>query len=156
MKKLARTASLLLIVLTVLGGAAACSNSNRDSQGTPASPPAGDTSPKPAASGDSAEWSLKKFDPPVTISTAIAIRDLDKLRNGDTYEDNPLTRWYKDNLGIVTKYKWLLTDQGDALNQKIRLPLASGSGGEEADGAGRAELYSRGVERCAIQAYARR
>ncbi len=130
MKKLARTATLLLIVLTVLGGAAACSNSNSDSQGTPASPPASplaeDTSPKPAASGDSAEWSLKKFDPPVTISTAIAIRDLDKLRNGDTYEDNPLTRWYQDNLGIKTKYKWLLTDQGDALNQKIRLALASG------------------------------
>ncbi|ANE49120.1 hypothetical protein SY83_22465 [Paenibacillus swuensis] len=72
------------------------------------------------------EWAVKKFDPPVTVTSAIAIRDSDKLRGGDTPENNPITRYFEETNGIKTKWKWLLTDQNDALNQKIRLALASG------------------------------
>lgn len=126
-KGLGKWMSMTLAAAVLLTGAG-CSGKNGNGEAEPS----GSSSPSPtqtatsAPSAEAAPWATKKFDPPVTISSAIAIRDLDKLRGGDTYEDNPLTRWYKDNLGIVTKYKWLLTDQGDALNQKIRLALASG------------------------------
>ncbi len=64
-----------------------------------------------------------KFDPPVTITAALELKPSDKLRNGDTPEDNPVSRWFKDNLGIVTKYKWVVTD---SLETKVRLAMTSG------------------------------
>lgn len=64
-----------------------------------------------------------KFDPPVTITAALQLKPSDKLRNGDTPEDNPISRWFKDNLGIVTKYKWVVTD---SLETKVRLAMTSG------------------------------
>jgi len=64
-----------------------------------------------------------KYDPPVTITAALALKPSDKLRNGDTPEDNPISRWFKDNLGIVTKYKWVVTD---SLETKVRLAMTSG------------------------------
>ncbi len=65
------------------------------------------------------------FDPPVTITTAKALRDNDKLQFGDTPANNPITRWAKEKLGIIQTYKWIVTDQNDALVNKIRLALAS-------------------------------
>ncbi|RXZ82631.1 extracellular solute-binding protein [Paenibacillaceae bacterium] len=67
-----------------------------------------------------------KSDTLVTITGAKALREVDKLRNGDTPEDNPMTRWMADNLNAKFTYKWLLNDQNDALDTKIRLALASG------------------------------
>lgn len=128
MKQVLKTFSLLALAFSMLW-ISACSGNNTSKPQETTTPSASqptETAQASPSSSDDGEWKLKKFDPPVTISTAIAIRDLDKLRNGDTYEDNPLTRWYRDNLGIQTKYQWLLTDQGDALNQKIRLAMASG------------------------------
>ncbi|WP_284645347.1 extracellular solute-binding protein [Paenibacillus silviterrae] len=69
-----------------------------------------------------------RFDPPVVISTAKALKDYDKLKAGDTPENNPITRWAKERLGIVQTNKWLLTGQNEALSTKIKLAL---SGGEE-------------------------
>jgi len=66
------------------------------------------------------------FDPPVTITTAKALRDNDKLQFGDTPADNPITRWAKEKLGIIQTYKWIVTDQNDALVNKVRLALTSG------------------------------
>lgn len=66
------------------------------------------------------------FDPPVTITTAKALRDNDKLQFGDTPSDNPITRWAKEKLGIIQTYKWIVTDRNEALVNKIRLALASG------------------------------
>lgn len=127
MNRTVKTLSLLAAVSLMLW-LAGCSGNQaakpKESETSSSQPSA--TAQESSSSSDAGDWKRKKFDPPVTISTAFAIRDLDKLRNGDTYEDNPLTRWYRDNLGIQTKYQWLLTDQGDALNQKIRLAMASG------------------------------
>lgn len=69
-----------------------------------------------------------KFDPPVVISTAKALRNDDKLKDGDTTEDNPISRWARDRLGIIQTNKWIVTDQNDALTTRIKLAL---SGGEE-------------------------
>ncbi|OXS59341.1 hypothetical protein B1A99_12040 [Cohnella sp. CIP 111063] len=127
MNRFVKTLSLMAAVCLLLWVSACSGNqsSKPENSATPSSQRSG-TAQDGSSAPDDGSWKLKKFDPPVTISTAFAIRDLDKLRNGDTYEDNPLTRWYRDNLGIQTKYQWLLTDQGDALNQKIRLAMASG------------------------------
>jgi putative aldouronate transport system substrate-binding protein len=69
-----------------------------------------------------------KFDPPVVITTAKALRDYDKLKNHDTPENNPITRWAKDRLGIIQQNKWFLTGQNEALSTRIKMAL---SGGEE-------------------------
>ncbi|MDF2961332.1 MAG: hypothetical protein K0S39_3067 [Paenibacillus sp.] len=69
-----------------------------------------------------------KFDPPVVITTAKALRDNDKLKFNDTPENNPITRWAKDRLGIIQKNKWIVTDQNDALATKIKIAI---SGGDE-------------------------
>ncbi|MEF3305395.1 ABC transporter substrate-binding protein [Paenibacillus sp. GYB003] len=69
-----------------------------------------------------------KFDPPVVITTAKALRDYDKLRDGDTTEHNPITRWAKEKLGIIQSNKWIVTDRNEALATRVRLAL---SGGEE-------------------------
>ncbi|MBW7453691.1 extracellular solute-binding protein [Paenibacillus sepulcri] len=71
-------------------------------------------------------YMFKKYEAPVTITSAQALRESDTLLPGDTPEDNPMSRWLRDNMGVTLKYKWLLTDQNDALATKIRLALASG------------------------------
>lgn len=69
---------------------------------------------------------LGKFDPPVVITTAKALRDYDKLKFNDTTENNPITRWAKERLGIIQTNKWIVTDQNDALATRIKLALSSG------------------------------
>lgn len=69
-----------------------------------------------------------KFDPPIVITTAKALRNDHKLKDGDTVEDNPISRWARDRLGIIQTNKWIVTDQNDALTTRIKLAL---SGGEE-------------------------
>jgi len=67
-----------------------------------------------------------RFDPPVVITTAKALRDYDKLKFKDTTENNPITRWAKEKLGVIQTNKWIVTDQNDALATRIRLALSSG------------------------------
>lgn len=69
---------------------------------------------------------FQKYDPPVELTAALVLRETDKLKNGDTVENNPMSRWARDKLGITIKYKWQMSDQNNALTQKIRLALASG------------------------------
>jgi putative aldouronate transport system substrate-binding protein len=63
---------------------------------------------------------------PVTITTAKALRSYDVLRDGDTVDDNPITRWAKERLCIVQTNKWLVVDQNEALTERIRSALAGG------------------------------
>ncbi|MCR8636574.1 extracellular solute-binding protein [Paenibacillus radicis (ex Xue et al. 2023)] len=81
-----------------------------------------------AVSVESKAQKAVKFNPPVVITTAKALRDYDKLKYNDTTENNPITRWAKDRLGIIQKNKWIVTDQNAALATKIKLAL---SGGDE-------------------------
>lgn len=71
----------------------------------------------------------ERYDPPVSISTALVLNDSDlkKLKAPDTIEDNPITRWARDSLGVVQTYKWVLPDEA-ALNNKVKMAIA---GGEE-------------------------
>jgi putative aldouronate transport system substrate-binding protein len=108
----------ILLGMSVLAG---CTNGNDTPTVSPAtSPVATKTTTVVAKEND-----RTKFDPPVTITAAIALKPSDKLRNGDTPENNPISRWFKDTLGIVTKYQWVVTD-ASALETKVRLALTSG------------------------------
>lgn len=64
----------------------------------------------------------------VVVTTARVLNDGDyeKLKNGDTIEDNPITRWARNRLGIVQANKWIVADEA-ALEHKVKLAI----GGEE-------------------------
>ncbi|MDF2814958.1 MAG: hypothetical protein K0Q81_1158 [Paenibacillus sp.] len=65
---------------------------------------------------------------PVVITTAKALRDYDILKSEDTIDNNPITRWARERLGIIQKNKWVLTDQNQAMATRVKLAL---SGNEE-------------------------
>jgi putative aldouronate transport system substrate-binding protein len=64
-----------------------------------------------------------KFDPPITITIAKQQDELaGKYLKGESIDDNVLTRWGKDNLGINIKTSLLGGDAGN-YNTKLRLAL---------------------------------
>ncbi|MFC5702625.1 extracellular solute-binding protein [Cohnella faecalis] len=63
---------------------------------------------------------------PTVISTAKALREYDILRYEDTTENNPITRWARNKLCIVQTNKWMVTDQDNALSDRIRTALSNG------------------------------
>jgi len=66
-----------------------------------------------------------RYDPPVSITTALVLNDseLEKLKAPDTIEDNPITRWARDSLGVIHSYKWVLADEA-ALKNKVKMAIA--------------------------------
>lgn len=83
--------------------------------------------PKPIAS-DAAQKASPPHQPPVVVTTAKVLNDNDlgKLKPPDTIEDNPITRWAKQQLGVIQTYKWIVADEA-ALEKKVKLAL----GGDE-------------------------
>lgn len=61
----------------------------------------------------------------VVVTTAKALRDYDMLRGSDTADNNPVTRWARERLGIVQMNKWILSDQNQGLATRIKLALSS-------------------------------
>ncbi|UKS27650.1 extracellular solute-binding protein [Paenibacillus sp. HWE-109] len=124
MKRYRRTAAILTGITLCMSIIAGCTG-----EGNEASVSASPTnSASPVATGITKTPQSNdrtKFDPPVTISAAITLRPSDKLRFGDTPENNPVTRWLSENLGIVTKFRWVVTDTA-AFETKVRLAMASG------------------------------
>ncbi|MCM3746601.1 extracellular solute-binding protein [Paenibacillus pasadenensis] len=101
---------------------AACSS---DKENTDAS----NETPKPTTEAvkavDHAQQAKIKFDPPVTITTALVQEQLDNaFKTGETIEDNVFTRWMKDNMGIQVKFDFIVGKQTD-FDTKLRLLLAS-------------------------------
>lgn len=66
-----------------------------------------------------------KYDPPVTITTVRGIIANLKFRPGETIDDNVMTRWAEERLGIKVKNLWSVTDTNNAFATKLRLTLAS-------------------------------
>ncbi|QJD82637.1 extracellular solute-binding protein [Cohnella herbarum] len=66
-----------------------------------------------------------KYDPPVIVTTAKALRDYDILRFDDTMENNPITRWAKDRFGVIQVNKWVVSDQNQGLSTRIKLALSN-------------------------------
>ena len=67
---------------------------------------------------------LGKYDPPITISTVFATQPYHEFNEGDSYEDNPWIRAYRDMFGIEIEYAWIVPADQEA--QKINLMIASG------------------------------
>ncbi|MCL6606137.1 MAG: extracellular solute-binding protein [Paenibacillus sp.] len=68
-------------------------------------------------------WDFK-YDPPITITTGIVDENRpNAFKPGESLTDNVHTRWMEDNLGIVTKFDWIVSKFDDA-DTKIRLALA--------------------------------
>ncbi|MBW8349269.1 extracellular solute-binding protein [Bacillus sp. IITD106] len=67
-----------------------------------------------------------KFDPPVTITTGRGLNTGDvKFKNGEDIHNNVHNKWAKEELGIDIKYDWIVADEGDQFNNKIRLSLSA-------------------------------
>lgn len=78
------------------------------------SPPHGETKPI---------WDFT-YDPPITITTAIVDENRpNAFKPGESLTDNVHTRWMEENLGIITKFEWIVNKFEDA-DTKIRLALA--------------------------------
>lgn len=126
MKGQRKLLAVIISILVSMSMVAACSNGANNGDpaevqpSASASPTSSNQEDPPAAPQPN---DRTKFDPPVTITAALQLKPSDKLRNGDTPEDNPISRWFRDNLGIVTKYKWVVTD---SLETKVRLAMTSG------------------------------
>ncbi|MCD9025519.1 hypothetical protein [Cohnella silvisoli] len=63
--------------------------------------------------------------PPVVITKEKALRDNDQLKFNDTIDNNPITRWARNRLGIIQMNKWILSDENQALATRIKLALSS-------------------------------
>ncbi|SFS88444.1 extracellular solute-binding protein [Paenibacillus sp. BC26] len=130
--KLAKGVTLSL-VLGMLPTLAACSDSNNSNQeaannsatktnNQAANNGAAATNEKPAAD----IWNLK-FDPPITITTAVVDDGASRgnaFKPGESMEDNVHTRWMKENMGIDIKFDFIVTKPED-YDTKIRLLLSS-------------------------------
>lgn len=87
----------------------------------------GETAKKSLESGKTKPaWDFK-YDPPITITTAIVDENRpNAFKPGESLTDNVHTRWMEDNLGIITKFDWIVSKFEDA-DTKIRLALAVNS-----------------------------
>ncbi|MGO4497640.1 extracellular solute-binding protein [Paenibacillus sp. 2RAB27] len=124
MKRYRRTVAILTGITLCMSMIAGCTVG--DNEASVSTSPSNTASPIATGNNQSPQSNARtKFDPPVTISAAITLRPSDKLRFGDTPENNPVTRWLSENLGIVTKFQWVVTDTA-AFETKVRLAMASG------------------------------
>lgn len=115
----------LTMLIAMLAGCASTSGTTAPTTAGPATQPSTEA-PTQAPATAPPPNDFTKFDPPVTITTAIALRSSDTLRNGDTPENNPISRWMRDTLGIIIKYKWTVTDADNAMKTRVQLALTSG------------------------------
>ncbi len=71
-------------------------------------------------------WDFE-YDPPITITTTIVDENRpNAFKPGESLTDNVHTRWMEENLGLITKFDWIVSKFEDA-DTKIRLALAVNS-----------------------------
>ncbi|MBB6675053.1 extracellular solute-binding protein [Cohnella nanjingensis] len=128
-----RKKSLLLTLTTLLAvSLTACSGSNSGNGGKDgASSPSATASATASASkseekGDGTGWDGQKYATPITLTTVKGIGTNYFFKTGETIENNVMTKFVHDNLGIDVKYNWVVTDTNDAYKTKLRLMLSSG------------------------------
>ncbi|WP_256761825.1 extracellular solute-binding protein [Cohnella sp. WQ 127256] len=137
----------LSIVIGLLPILAACSSNNKAESASSAKSPSASVSPSATESGKAEEPTdprSQKFDPPVTITTAIlddgAARG-NAFKPGESMEDNANIRWMKENMGINVKFDFIVTKPED-YDTKLRLLLSSGAKLPDAFAAGNDPLQS--------------
>ncbi|MFC5471319.1 extracellular solute-binding protein [Cohnella suwonensis] len=137
----------LSIGIGLLPTLAACSNNNNQESASSANSPSASASPSASESGNAEEPKdpvNQKFDPPVTITTAIVDDGTSRgnaFKPGESMEDNANLRWMKDNMGINVKFDFIVTKPED-YDTKLRLLLPSGGKLPDAFAAGNDPLQS--------------
>lgn len=135
----------LSIAIGLLPTLAACTSGNGNNNNTgnstaATSSPTTDNSNKEEAT----EAWKQKFDPPVTITTAIVDDGTSRgnaFKPGESMEDNANTRWMKENMGIDVKFDFIVTKPED-YDTKLRLLLSSGGKLPDAFAAGNDPLQN--------------
>lgn len=134
----------LSIVIGLLPILAACSNGNNQNTASPTSSPDSPSATEIAKVEEKTELWNNKFDPPVTITTAIVDDGTSRgnaFKPGESMEDNMNIRWMKENMGINVKFDFIVTKPED-YDTKLRLLLSSGAKLPDAFAAGNDPLQN--------------
>jgi putative aldouronate transport system substrate-binding protein len=126
--KLKKTLSIMLSTVLLCIIAVACSNAGNSTSNnlnvnnsTNVSNDAGSDTDDMA---EQIQAGTYRFDPPVTLTTALSTNNTIIFKDGDTMENNFWTKYLKDKMGIDQKAVWSVPD--DQYETKIRLILSSG------------------------------
>lgn len=118
----------LLLTLSFAVAIAACSGGNGNNEPAPSSSAnsGGNNGASEAPSGDNG-FVDGKYTTPITLTTVWGLNENAAIfKEGESIEDNVLSRTIKERLGIEVKYNWVVTNTNDAYKTKLRLMLSSG------------------------------
>ncbi|RIX50505.1 ABC transporter substrate-binding protein [Paenibacillus nanensis] len=118
----------LLLTLSFAVAIAACSGGNGNNEPAPSSSAnsGSNNSASEAPSGDNG-FVDGKYTTPITLTTVWGLNENAAIfKEGESIEDNVLSRTIKERLGIEVKYNWVVTNTNDAYKTKLRLMLSSG------------------------------
>lgn len=135
------TLSLVIGLLPIL---AACSNTNNSNSASPTNSAASPAPTETSKAEEPTELWNHKFDPPVTITTAIVDDGTSRgnaFKPGESMEDNKNLEWMKENMGIDVKFDFIVTKPED-YDTKLRLLLSSGAKLPDAFAAGNDPLQN--------------
>ncbi|NOU63979.1 extracellular solute-binding protein [Paenibacillus sp. LMG 31461] len=72
------------------------------------------------------ELSLGKYKEPITMKIAFSLpNEPSKLAQGDTYEDNPWSRYFEGKTNIKVLHSWQAMGEGNAYRQKVDEAIAA-------------------------------
>jgi putative aldouronate transport system substrate-binding protein len=118
---------LCLIAVLTVSLFAGCSSNNGGAAENPNANEAlttGESAEGSSDDGISEGFKNGKFDPPVTISIVAGTDSTIETKPGETIEDNFVTQWARDSLGINFDFLWVVPK--DQTETKTRLMLTSG------------------------------
>ncbi|HZG87936.1 extracellular solute-binding protein [Paenibacillus sp.] len=118
--------SLLALMLATACGTGTDAGNGQTNEGQPqtAEPAPTDAAGASADAPAAEDGPLTKFDPPITVRSAINDNGKDFLSPGDTLESNVWLKGYENELGIKVQYDWIV-ERANAGN-KMNATLASG------------------------------
>ena len=123
--------TLIAAGCTGSGGSGSSGGGQSQNEGTtptaapkPAQSPSGTAAPAPEQP-QGLPMVNGKYDPPVTITTVRGVVATVKFRQGESIDDNVMSRWAEERLGIQIKNLWSVVDTNNAFATKLRLALAS-------------------------------
>jgi putative aldouronate transport system substrate-binding protein len=133
MTKRTKRITVLACVAALLIVLVACSGGNKSDGGT-ASPTstAGGGGGSSASAGGQAGTNEKpdpfgKMPVLVEFTTGLALPAENKFPQGESFENNDVQKWFKENLNITPKVEWTTAIQNYAFEEKINLLIAANS-----------------------------
>ncbi|WP_058304282.1 type 2 periplasmic-binding domain-containing protein [Gorillibacterium timonense] len=121
-----RSGTLILLAVLMLAACSTSSGSGNEEKDDPKTSfeKNGKMTGALSAAGEAKPLWDFKYNPPITITTSIVDENRpNAFKPGESLTNNVHTRWMEENLGIITKFDWIVSNIEDA-NTKIRLALA--------------------------------